>query len=76
MIADAMTPWSGHWICPHTDDLDMLNAARVQTINLQNRTTTLATEYARQGKNWKTELEQFQKEQAFIEKLGLGKDTT
>ena len=70
-ILDAMTPWHGHWIWPHTDDLDMLNAAHVQRIHLQNRTTTLANEYARQGKNWKTELEQIQKEEAFLKKLGL-----
>lgn len=50
---------------------DMFNAAHVQTINLQNKTTTLATEYARQGKNWKTELEQIKKEQQYPKELGL-----
>ena len=49
----------------------MLNAAHVQQIFLANKTTTLAHEYARQGKNWKTELEQLKKEQAYIKKLGL-----
>ena len=49
----------------------MLNAAQVQSLNLQNRTTTLATEYARQGKNWKTELEQYKKEQEYMKQLGL-----
>lgn len=72
-LSDSMSPWHGHWIWPHTDDLDMLNAAQVQSLNLQNRTTTLATEYARQGKNWKTELEQYKKEQAYLQKLGLTK---
>ena len=47
--------------------------ARVQSIALKNKTTTLATEYARQGKNWKTELAQFEKEQEFLAKHGLGK---
>ena len=53
------------------DNIDMLTAARVQSIALKNRTTTLATEYARQGKNWKTELAQFEKEQEFLSKLKL-----
>lgn len=70
-IADAMTPWHGHWIWPHTDDLDMLNAAQVQKLQLESNTTTLANEYARQGKNWKTELEQIQKERAYLKHLGL-----
>ena len=70
-IRDAMSPWHGHWIWPHTDDLDMLNAAHVQSLQLQNHTTTLANEFARQGKNWKTELTQIKKEQAFLDKLGL-----
>lgn len=66
-----MTPWHGHWIWPHTDDLDMEGAAKVQTISLQNNTTTLANEYARQGKNWKTELEQIKKEREYMKELGL-----
>ena len=53
------------------DNLDMLTAARVQSIALKNRTTTLATEYARQGKNWKAELAQFEKEQELLSKLKL-----
>lgn len=32
---------------------------------------TLANEYARQGKNWKTELEQIKKERDFIKQLGI-----
>ena len=70
-ISDAMTPWHGHWIWPHTDDLDMEGAAKVQTISLKNNTTTLANEYARQGKNWKTELEQIKKEREYMKELGL-----
>ena len=49
----------------------MEGAAKVQTISLQNNTTTLANEYARQGKNWKTELEQIKKERDFIKQLGI-----
>ena len=49
----------------------MEGAAKVQTISLQNNTTTLANEYARQGKNWKTELEQIKKEREYMKELGL-----
>ena len=70
-ISDAMTPWHGHWIWPHTDDLDLVGAAKVQELSLKNNTTTLAHEYARQGKNWKTELEQIKKEREYMKELGL-----
>ena len=70
-ISDAMTPWHGHWIWPHTDDLDLVGAAKVQELSLKNNTTTLAHEYARQGKNWKTELEQIKKEREYVKELGL-----
>ena len=66
-----ISPWNASWLWPICDDLDMLTAANVQTIALKNRTTTLANEYARQGKNWKTELAQFEKERSYLEKLGL-----
>ena len=35
------------------------------------RTTTLATEYARQGKDWETELRQIAKEQKLMDELGI-----
>ena len=70
-VHDSITPWQGHWIWPHTDDLDMVGAAKVQELSLKNNTTTLAHEYARQGKNWKTELEQIKKEREYMKELGL-----
>ena len=66
-----ISTWNASWLWPMFDNIDMLTAARVQSIALKNRTTTLATEYARQGKNWKTELAQFEKEQEFLSKLKL-----
>ena len=68
-----ISTWNASWLWPMFDNIDMLTAARVQSIALKNRTTTLATEYARQGKNWKTELAQFEKEQRFLSKLGIDK---
>ena len=58
-------------IWPHTDDLDMEGAAKVQTISLKNNTTTLAAEYAKQGKDWETELRQRAKEKNLMDELGL-----
>ena len=69
--AAVMSPWHGHWIWPHTDDFDKEAAARVQEIALENHTTTLANEYARQGKDWKTELKQIRKEREYLKRMGL-----
>ena len=66
-----ISTWNASWLWPMFDNIDMLTAARVQSIALKNRTTTLATEYARQGKNWKTELAQFEKEQQFLRERGI-----
>ena len=68
-----ISTWNASWLWPMFDNIDMLTAARVQSIALKNRTTTLATEYARQGKNWRTELAQFEKEQRFLSKLRIDK---
>ena len=66
-----ISTWNASWLWPMFDNIDMLTAARVQSIAIKNKTTTLATEYARQGKNWRTELAQFEKEQRFLSKLGI-----
>ena len=68
-----ISTWNASWLWPMFDNIDMLTAARVQSIAIKNKTTTLATEYARQGKNWRTELAQFEKEQRFLSKLGIDK---
>jgi capsid protein len=66
-----ISTWNASWLWPMFDNIDMLTAARVQSIAIKNRTTTLATEYARQGKNWKTELAQFEKEQQYLKEHGI-----
>ena len=68
-----LSTWNASWLWPMFDNIDMLTAARVQSIAIKNKTTTLATEYARQGKNWKTELAQFEKEQQFLREHGIDK---
>ena len=42
-----------------------------QEKRLANNTTTLAAEYAKQGKDWETELRQRAKEKSLMDELGL-----
>ena len=46
-------------------------SANAQATRLTNNTTTLATEYAKQGKDWETELRQRAREVALCRELGL-----
>jgi lambda family phage portal protein len=57
--------WDGH------EHVDPQKEAAAQAQRLASHTTTLATEYARQGKDWETELRQRAKEAALMKELGL-----
>lgn len=57
--------WDG---CEHVDPAKEANA---QAMRLASNTTTLAYEYARQGKDWEAELRQRAKEWQFMKELGL-----
>jgi lambda family phage portal protein len=57
--------WDGH------GHVDPQKESTAQTQRLASHTTTLATEYARQGKDWETELRQRAKEVALMKELGL-----
>jgi len=57
--------WDGH------EHVDPQKEANAQAQRLASNTTTLATEYARQGKDWETELRQRAKEVALMNELGL-----
>lgn len=57
--------WDGH------EHVDPAKEANAQATRLANNTTTLATEYARQGKDWETELRQRAKEVQLCKELGL-----
>ena len=57
--------WDGH------EHVDPQKEAAAQAQRLASNTTTLATEYARQGKDWETELRQRAKEIALMKELGL-----
>jgi lambda family phage portal protein len=57
--------WDGH------EHVDPLKEANAQATRLANHTTTLANEYARQGRDWEAELRQRAKEQQLMDELGL-----
>ena len=57
--------WDGH------EHVDPAKEASAQATRLANHTTTLANEYARQGRDWEVELRQRAKEVALMEELGL-----
>jgi lambda family phage portal protein len=58
--------WDGH------EHVDPSKEATAQEKRLQNNTTSLAAEYARQGKDWETELRQIAKERELMKELGIG----
>lgn len=59
------------WFFDGTEHVDPAKEANAQKIRLTSNTTTLAAEYARQGKDWETELRQRGKEKQLCAKLGL-----
>ena len=62
----------GHqWFWDGMDHVDPAKEATAQATRLQNNTTTLAYEYARQGRDWESELRQRAKEVALMTELGL-----
>ncbi len=61
--------WSWRW--PSTQHVDRQKEAAGQQTELANHTTNLAREYARQGLDWETELQQRAREIALMRELGL-----
>jgi len=61
----------GQWFFDGTEHVDPAKEANAQATRLSSNTTTLAAEYARQGKDWETELRQRAKERALMIELGL-----
>ncbi len=53
------------------EHVDPAKEANAQATRLANHTTTLATEYARQGRDWEAELRQRAKERQLMTELGL-----
>jgi len=59
------------WFWDGTEHVDPAKEATAQERRLKNNTTTLADEYARQGKDWETQLRQRAKEIQLTAELGL-----
>jgi len=59
------------WFWDGTEHVDPAKEASAQQMRLQNNTTTLADEYAKQGKDWETQLRQRAKEKQLMAELGL-----
>jgi len=63
--------WPHQWIWPGHEHVDPTKEATGQEKRLANHTTTLAEEYARQGKDWEVEIRQRGKELELIRELDL-----
>ncbi|MCA9268641.1 MAG: phage portal protein, partial [Planctomycetales bacterium] len=59
------------WMFDGHDHVDPAKEANAQATRLANHTTTLAHEFARQGRDWEAELRQRAKEVALLRELGL-----
>jgi len=59
------------WFFDGTEHVDPFKEARAQQTRLGSNTTTLAVEFARQGRDWETELHQRAKEKQLMAELGL-----
>jgi capsid protein len=66
-----VTEWPHQWFWDGHEHVDPLKEANAQAQRLASNTTTLASEYAKQGKDWETELRQRAKEVALMKELGL-----
>ncbi len=63
--------WNWGWVWDGKDHVDPAKEANAAETRLRTHTTTLAAEYARQGKRWDVELRQRAAEVALEKELGL-----
>ncbi len=66
-----LTELPHQWFFDGNEHVDPAKEANAQATRLSSHTTTLAAEYARQGKDWETELRQRAKEVKLMGTLGL-----
>jgi len=59
------------WFWDGQEHVDPAKEANAQATRLSSHTTTLAYEYARQGRDWESEIRQRAKEVALMKELGL-----
>jgi capsid protein len=63
--------WDWSWQWDGKEHVDPAKEANAAETRLRNHTTTLAAEYAKQGKQWDVELRQRAAEVALMDELGL-----
>jgi len=63
------------WFWDGTEHVDPAKEAKAQQMRLANHTTTLADEYAKQGKDWEVELRQRAREKQLMNELGISQQT-
>jgi len=66
-----MPEWLHQWFWDGQEHVDPAKEATAQATRLASHTTTLAYEYARQGRDWEEALRQRAKELALMRELGL-----
>ena len=74
LIPSGMPPiaeWRWNWTWDGREHVDPSKEANAADIRLRTHTTTLAAEYAKQGKSWEVELQQRAVEVARMKELGL-----
>ena len=59
------------WFWDGNSHVDPMKESRAQDIRLKNHSTSLAHEYALQGKDWETELREIAREKKLMQELGL-----
>jgi lambda family phage portal protein len=59
------------WMFDGFEHVDPKKEADAQAIRIANMTTSYATEYAKQGRDWEIEFKQIAKEQEMIKSLGI-----
>jgi lambda family phage portal protein len=67
---------SHQWFWDGNEHVDPAKEATAQQTRLSSHTTTLASEYAKQGRDWESELRQRAKEVALMKELGLAPEPT
>ena len=69
--ARSLLDYPHQWFWDGMEHVDPAKEATAQETRLRSHTTTLASEYAKEGKDWETELRQRAKEIALMKELGL-----
>lgn len=72
----AMPEWPHQWFWDGQEHVDPAKEATAQATRLASHTTTLAYEYARQGRDWEEALKQRAKELALMRELGIAPGET